>query len=83
VSQGVQAAEPTVRCDHICLLDDGHVERGEPHFYGYEHPSPRITPGRCASTMPEIGDVLLGCSLPAGHAGMHHDNSGVYWVETQ
>ena len=29
------------RCDHICLRDDGHVERGEPHFYGYELPSPR------------------------------------------
>jgi hypothetical protein len=33
--------EPRVRCDHICLLDDGHVDRGEPHFYGYEIPSPR------------------------------------------
>lgn len=29
------------RCDHICLKGDGHVERGEPHFYGYELPSPR------------------------------------------
>lgn len=37
-------AMPTVhepKCDHICLLDDGHVERGEHHFYGYENPSPR------------------------------------------
>lgn len=29
------------KCDHICLLDDGHVDRGELHFYGYELPSPR------------------------------------------
>lgn len=36
------AAEPELRCDHICLKDDGHVERGEPHFYGYEIPSPRV-----------------------------------------
>lgn len=33
--------DPPPRCDHICLKDDGHVERGEPHFYGYENPSPR------------------------------------------
>jgi hypothetical protein len=33
--------EETDRCDHICLKDDGHVARGEPHFYGYEVPSPR------------------------------------------
>ena len=39
----VKAAESSARrrCDHICLLDDGHVDRGEPHFYGYELPSPR------------------------------------------
>lgn len=39
------------RCDHICLLDDGHVERGEPHFYGYEIPSPR-RPGRDITDCP-------------------------------
>jgi hypothetical protein len=32
---------PAPKCDHICLKDEGHVERGEPHFYGYELPSPR------------------------------------------
>ena len=32
---------PQPKCDHICLLDDGHVERGEVHQYGYELPSPR------------------------------------------
>ena len=32
---------PPPQCDHICLLEEGHVENGEPHFYGYEHPSPR------------------------------------------
>lgn len=39
----VKAALPNDRpcCDHICLLDDGHVERGERHFYGYQIPSPR------------------------------------------
>lgn len=26
-------------CDHGCLLDDSHVERGESHFYGYDHPT--------------------------------------------
>ena len=30
------------RCDHICMLDEGHVERGERHQYGYELPSPRM-----------------------------------------
>lgn len=34
-------ADPVARCDHICRLDDGHVDRGECHQYGYEHPSPR------------------------------------------
>lgn len=33
--------DPRGRCDHICLQDGEHVERGEPHFYGYEIPSPR------------------------------------------
>lgn len=33
--------DETPRCDHICLLDDGHVERGEAHLHGYELPSPR------------------------------------------
>jgi hypothetical protein len=32
---------PVKRCDHICHLDYEHVERGEGHQYGYEHPSPR------------------------------------------
>lgn len=32
---------PRPKCDHICLLDAGHVDRGEPHFYGYEMPGPR------------------------------------------
>lgn len=39
-----RASVPTPRpprCDHICLLDEGHVERGELHQYGYELPSPR------------------------------------------
>lgn len=35
---------PKPKCDHICLKDDGHVDRGEPHFYGYENPSPRGHP---------------------------------------
>ena len=35
------------RCDHICLLDEGHVERGELHFYGYENPSPRRHAADC------------------------------------
>lgn len=28
------------RCDHVCLKDHRHVERGEPHFYGYVNPAP-------------------------------------------
>lgn len=27
------------KCDHICLLRENH---DGPHFYGYEHPSPRV-----------------------------------------
>ena len=42
--QGAKAnTDRRSRCDHICLLDDGHVDRGEPHQYGYELPSPRAT----------------------------------------
>lgn len=41
---GPMVADETPRCDHICLKDAGHVERGEPHFYGYEIPSPRVPP---------------------------------------
>ena len=41
MSELAEACAPVTRCDHICLLDDGHVERGEVHQYGYEHPSPR------------------------------------------
>jgi hypothetical protein len=44
MSDEAKQADPAQRrpmCDHICLKDDGHVERGEPHFYGYELPSPR------------------------------------------
>lgn len=39
-----QAAKPdnTPRCDHVCLKDDAHNERGERHFYGYENPSVRL-----------------------------------------
>ena len=40
-SDQAQAATPEAKCDHICLKDANHVERGEPHFYGYENPSPR------------------------------------------
>jgi hypothetical protein len=31
--------DPQTECGHECLKDDGHVERGEPHFYGYQLPS--------------------------------------------
>lgn len=43
MSDAMQANVPEYRrrCDHICLLDDGHVERGETHQHGYELPSPR------------------------------------------
>ena len=34
-------AVPEPMCDYICLKDDGHVERGEPHFMGYRLPSPQ------------------------------------------
>jgi hypothetical protein len=32
-----QAETPPLRqiCDHRCLLDAGHLDRGEPHYYGY------------------------------------------------
>lgn len=30
-------AEPVVYCEHRCLKDEDHIERGEPHFYGYLH----------------------------------------------
>lgn len=35
--------QPWEVCDHICLLDAEHTERGDPHFYGYENPGPRMT----------------------------------------
>ena len=35
--QPANATEAELRdqCDHVCLKDSGHVDRGEPHFYGY------------------------------------------------
>ena len=30
-----QDKEPVEMCDHVCLLPDVHVEKGQPHFYGY------------------------------------------------
>lgn len=43
---GCEAADPRRRlCDHICLKDYDHLDRGEPHFYGYEHPSPHTPEG--------------------------------------
>lgn len=66
--------DPERLCDHICLLDEGHVERGERHFYGYEIPSPRTkTPEggpMTEPTMPVPVEHLRaiqkwrGCSLP-------------------
>jgi len=49
------------RCDHICLLDDEHVERGEVHQYGYEIPSPRLSddkPNLGLATTRELLDEL-------------------------
>lgn len=43
MTDSVKGVRDTVMCDHICLKDDEHVARGEPHFYGYENPPPRIT----------------------------------------
>ena len=39
---------PRPKCDRLCLClkDPGHVERGEPHFYGYENPPPRCAHAR-------------------------------------
>jgi hypothetical protein len=35
VSDEPMQAEPVVYCEHRCLKDEDHIERGEPHFYGY------------------------------------------------
>lgn len=32
---GVTEDELRDQCDHVCLKGSDHVERGEPHFYGY------------------------------------------------
>lgn len=61
-----QVPEPVKKCDHICLLDDGHVERGEHHFYGYELPSPRMS-GR--SDPPPMSDEELDGLVADLHAG--------------
>lgn len=61
-------AEVEKMCDHRCILDDDHVERGEPHYYGYrlpvesdplcDHPMHRnrlpMDPSRC----PKCGEKL-------------------------
>lgn len=44
-------------CDHICLLEDGHVDRGEPHFYGYELPSPRLWKATAVAQEDELNDI--------------------------
>lgn len=36
-------------CDHICLLREGHVEEGRPHFYGY-----RLGPGSPSQLVAEV-----------------------------
>jgi hypothetical protein len=41
VASLVETAEPRKLCDHICMLDADHVERGELHQYCYENPPPR------------------------------------------
>jgi hypothetical protein len=56
-----EAATNEAKCDHICLKDAGHVERGEPHFYGYEHPSPRDSEATLA-----IGSARLHVALDHG-----------------
>jgi predicted RNA-binding Zn-ribbon protein involved in translation (DUF1610 family) len=44
-------AEPVVYCEHRCLKDEDHIERGEPHFYGYLH----IPESEKRQKEPEIG----------------------------
>ena len=36
--------------------------------------------GKCVATTSVISDDLLGCTLRAGHVGMHHDLSGADWI---
>ena len=39
MSEQPMTPEPQIECGHECLKDNSHVERGEPHFYGYSFPS--------------------------------------------
>ena len=57
-TQRAQETNPRPKCDHICLLDDGHVERGERHFYGYENPPPRTRP---ALKYEALCDIVREC----------------------
>jgi hypothetical protein len=75
---GTEVPRREPRCDHTCLLDDGHVERGEGHQYGYELPSPR---GLREAAQALIDDVVDDCPVNdcgdcyfCGAARGHFDN---------
>jgi hypothetical protein len=68
----VPSNEP--KCDHICLKDDGHVERGEGHFYGYELPSPRQAGGMTYQELAEF----IAIAISEEPNGM-----GLTWTQTE
>lgn len=70
---------PEPKCDHICLKDDGHVERGEPHFYGYEHPSPRR---QDIIYCPACGEPFNDADEVAAHLGRWHRQDADHFVRT-
>lgn len=51
------AADQRPYCDHRCLMDEGHVERGELHFYGYTIPSDRSVIERLTSENERLRDA--------------------------
>lgn len=68
-------AEPEPLCEHRCLKDDGHVERGELHFYGYNLPSDRSVIERLTSENERLRKVLTDIYMLAGDAVEEYEDS--------
>lgn len=69
---GPSEPEYVRRCDHICLLDDGHVERGKPHFYGYEVPSPREMHESLWDLLERFGEIDIRVTQRDGTSHAYH-----------
>lgn len=82
MSEQPMTPEPQIECGHECLKDNSHVERGEPHFYGYSFPSKSDLRAQLAQLQDRVDNALsrIHCDSLGNWFADFHDLGAIYAI---